>query len=114
MVREIDREVLLRFGRVIKSVLGVLCPSMEPRMSSRTGTFFWKGSLTLIDGTVMAGRESPKSKTTTACIYYPVISNASADVATLCETPFASASEAVRALESRVNQGEIYESATKR
>ena len=95
-----------------KSVLGVLCPSMEPRLSSRTGTFFWKGSLPLVDGTAMEIRVA-EVEDDDGLLYYPVISNASDDVARLCETPFPSASHAVRALESRMNR-EIYQSATKR
>ena len=95
-----------------QGVLGVLCPSMEPRLSSRTGTFFWKGSLPLIDGTALEIRVA-EVEDDDGLLYYPVISNASDDVAKLCETPFPSASHAVRALESRMNR-EIYESATRR
>ena len=95
-----------------KSLLGVLCPSMEPRLSSRTGTFFWKGSLPLIDGSEMEIRVA-EVEGDGGLLYYPVISNASGEVAELCETPFPSASHAVRALESRMNR-EIYESAIKR
>ena len=95
-----------------KSVLGVLCPSMEPRLSSRTGTFFWKGSLPLIDGSAIEIKVA-EVEDDSGLLYYPIISNASDDVAELCETPFPSASHAVRALESRMNR-EIYESATKR
>ena len=95
-----------------QGVLGVLCPSMEPRLSSRTGTFFWKGSLPLIDGTAMEIRVA-EVEDDDGLLYYPVISNASDAVAKLCETPFPSASHAVRALESRMNR-EIYQSATKR
>ena len=95
-----------------KSFLGVLYPSMEPRLSSRTGTVFWKGSLPLIDGSAIEIGVA-EVKDDGELLYYPVISNASDDVAELCETPFPSASQAVRALESRINR-EIYESAIKR
>ena len=95
-----------------QSVLAVLCPSMEPRLSGRTGTFFWKGSLPLIDGSAIEIRVA-EVEDDGGLLYYPVISNASDDVAELCETPFPSASHAVRALESRMNL-EIYKSATKR
>ena len=95
-----------------QSVLGVLCPLMEPRLSSRTGTFFWKGSLPLIDGSAIEIRVA-ELKDDSGLLYYPVVSSASGDVAELCETPFPSASQAVRALESRINR-EIYESALKR
>ena len=95
-----------------QSVLGVLCPSMEPRLSSRTGTFFWRGSLPLIDGSTIEVRVA-EVEDDGGLFYYPVVSSASADVAELCETPFPSASHAVRALESRMNR-EIYESAIKR
>ena len=95
-----------------KSLLGVLWPSMQPRLSSRTGTFFWKGSLPLIDGSAIEIKVA-EVEDDGGLLYYPVISNASADVVELCETPFPSASHAVRALESRMNR-EIYESAIKR
>ena len=95
-----------------KSVLGVLCPTMEPRLSSRTGTLFWKGSLQLIDGSAIEIGVA-EVEDDGGLLYYPVVSNASDDVAELCETPFPSASHAVRALESRANR-EIYKSATKR
>ena len=95
-----------------QSVLGVLCPSMEPRLSSRTGTFFWKGSLPLIDGSTVEIRVA-EVEDDGGLLYYPVVSSVSADVAELCETPFPSAARAVRALESRINR-EIYESALRR
>ena len=95
-----------------KNVLEVLCPSMEPRLSSRTGTFFWKGLLPLIDGSAMEIRVA-EVEDDDGLFYYPVISNASDDVAELCETPFPSASHAVRALELQMNR-EIYKSAIKR
>ena len=95
-----------------KSVLGVLCPSMEPRLSSQTGTFCWKGSLSLLDGSAKDVR-GVEVEEDGKLLYYPVISNVSDDVVELCETPFLSASHAIRALESRMNL-EIYESSTKR
>ena len=95
-----------------QSVLGVLCPSMEPQLSSRTETFFWKGSLPLIDGSAIEIRVA-EVEDDGGLFYYPVVSSASEDVTELCETPFPSASHAVRALESRMNR-EIYESAMKR
>ena len=95
-----------------QSVLGVLCPSMEPRLSTRTGTFFWKGSLPLIDGTAIQIRVA-EVEDDGELLYYPVVSSAAKDVAELCGKPFPSASHAVRALESRINRN-IYESAIKR
>lgn len=95
-----------------QSVLGVLCPAMEPRLSKRTGTFFWKGSLSLIDGSAIEIRVA-EVEDDGALVYYPVVSNASEEVAELCETPFPSASHAVRALESQMNR-EIYDCAIKR
>ena len=95
-----------------QSVLGVLCPSMQPRLLSRTGTFFWKGSLSLLDGSAIEIKVV-ENENEDALLYYPVVSSVSKDVAELCETPFPSASHAVRALESRMNR-EIYESAIKR
>ena len=95
-----------------QSILGVLCPLLEPRLSSQTGTFFWKGSLPLIDGSAIEIRVA-ELKDDGGLLYYPVVLSASEDVAELCETPFPSASQAVRALESRMNR-EIYESAINR
>ena len=95
-----------------QSVLDVLCPSMEPRLSSGTGTFFWKGSLPLIDGSVMPIR-IVEVKADGRLLYHPVVSSPSEDVAQLCETPFPSASHAIHALESQMNR-EIYETAKKR
>ena len=95
-----------------QNVLRVLCPSMEPRLSSRTGTFFWKGSLSLIDGSTIEIRVA-EVEDEDGLLYYPVVASPSEDVAELCETPFRSASHAVRALESRINR-ELYESAIKR
>ena len=94
-----------------QSVLRVLCPSMEPRLSTRTGTFFWKGSLPLIDGSAIQIRVA-EVQDDGELLYYPVVSSAFKDVAQLCETPFPSASHAVRALESRINRN-IYEAAIK-
>ena len=42
-------------------------------------------------------------------LYYPLVSGQADDTAELCETPFPSASHAVRALEGRMNR-RIYES----
>ena len=95
-----------------QGVLGVLCPSMEPRLSSRTGTFFWKGSLLLIDGSAMEIRVAEVDDGG-RLLYYPVVSSASEDLVELCETPFPSASHAVRAVESLMNRG-IYKSAIER
>ena len=85
---------------------------MQPRLLSRTGTFFWKGSLSLLDGSAIEIKVV-ENENEDALLYYPVVSSVSKDVAELCETPFPSASHAVRALESRMNR-EIYESAIKR
>ena len=87
-------------------VLGVLCPSMEPRLSPRTGTFFWKGSLPLIDGSSVEVRVV-EVEDGGALHYYPVVAGASGGVGEMCETAFASASVAIRALELRMN-AEIY------
>ena len=89
-------------------VLGALFPSLEPRLSTRTGTFFWKGQLPLIDGSAIDVRVA-EIEDNGGLLYYPVVSSASKQVAELCETPFTSAADAVRALELRMNR-EIYES----
>ena len=36
-----------------QSVLRVLCPSFEPRLTAQSGMFFWKGPLSLVDGSVI-------------------------------------------------------------
>ena len=78
-----------------QAVLGVLCPSLKPRLSARTETFFWKGPLSLIDGSV-ARVKVVEVQDGGELVYYTVVSPASEDVAELCESPFKSASEAVR------------------
>lgn len=95
-----------------QSVLGVLCPSLQPRLSNRTGTFFWKGMLPLIDGSAIEIKVA-EVEDDGGLFYYPLVSSVSEDVAELCKTPFPSASHAVRALESRMNR-DIFESAIKR
>ena len=92
-------------------VLGILFPSLEPRLS-RTGTFFWKGQLPLIDGSAREIRIA-EIEDSGGLLYYPVVSPVSDHVAELCETSFASAAHAARALELRMN-GEIFEAATTR
>ena len=94
-----------------QTVLGVMFPALKPRLFARSGTFFWKGPLPLVDGTeahlrvVEVGGDD-------GLAYYPRVSPASAEAAELCETPFGSASAAARALELRLNRA-IYESAAK-
>ena len=95
-----------------QAVLGVLSPSLKPRLLARTETFFWKGPLSLIDGSV-ANVRIVEVEDRNGLVYYPRVSPASRHVAELCESPFKSASEAVRALELRMNW-EIYESAKQR
>ena len=92
-----------------QQILEVMYPSLKPRISARSGTFFWKGQLPLVDGTeaelrVMEVEDEER------LAYYPRVSPASAEAGKLCATPFRSASEAVRALELRLNR-DIYESA---
>ena len=94
-----------------QSVLGVLCPSFEPRLTARTGMFFWKGPLSLVDGSAIDVRVVEVEEDD-GLNYYSVLAPASEEVAKLCETPFRSACEAVRALELRMNR-EIYDSAMK-
>ncbi len=92
-----------------QSVLRVLCPSFEPRLTARTGTFFWKGPLSLVDGSAKHIRVV-EVRTEDGLRYYPVLTAVSPHVAQLCETPFRSAGDAVRALELQLNR-EIYDSA---
>ena len=92
------------------SVLRILCPSFEPRLTAESGTFFWKGSLSLVDGSAIDVRVV-EVQGEDGLHYYPILSKVSDEVAKLCETPFRSAGEAVRTLELRINR-QIYESAT--
>lgn len=92
-----------------QSVLRVLCPSFEPRLTARTGTFFWKGPLSLVDGSARHIRVV-EIRAEDGLHYYPVVAAVSPGVAKLCETPFRSAGDAVRALELQLNR-EIYDSA---
>ena len=94
-----------------QSVLRVLCPSLKPRLTAASGTFFWKGPLSLVDGSVIDVKVA-EVEGKMECITTPSWRRCPLKRPKLCETPFRSASEAVRALELRMNQ-EIYESAVK-
>ena len=94
-----------------QSVLKVLCPSFEPRLTAQSGTFFWKGPLSLVDGSVIDVKVV-EVEAEDGLHYYPILATVSGEVAQLCATPFSSAFEAVRALELRMNQ-EIYDSTIK-
>ena len=90
-------------------ILAVISPSLEPRLSKGTRTFFWKGLLSLIDGSAIEVRVV-EVEDDVGLVYYPVVPRAKGNVAELCATAFNSASQAVRALEWRMNQ-DIYQSA---
>ena len=92
-------------------VLEVMFPSLKPRLSARSGTFFWKGRLPLVDGTE-ADLRVVEVGDDNGLVYYPRVTPALPEAAELCETPFGSASEAVRAVELRMNRA-IYEFAAK-
>ena len=89
-------------------ILEVMYPSLKPRLSAKSETFFWKGPLPLVDGTE-AELRVVEVDDDERLAYYPRVSPLSAEAGKLCETPFRSASEAVRALELRLNRA-IYES----
>ena len=91
-------------------ILEVMYPSLKPRLSARSETFFWKGPLPLVDGTE-AELRVVEVEDEERLAYYPSVSSPSAEAGKLYETPFRSASEAVRALELRLNRA-IYESAS--
>ena len=93
-------------------VLEALFPSLQPRLSTPTGTFFWKGQLPLIDGSTIDVRVA-EIEDNGGLLYYPVVSPASEQVEELCGTPFPSAARALRALELQMNR-QIYESAMTR
>ena len=93
-------------------VLGVLFPSLEPRLSTVSGTFFWRGPMSLIDGSAIDVRVA-EVRDEQELSYYPVVEPTSERVAELCGMPFPSAAHAVRALESQMNR-EIYQAATTR
>ena len=92
-----------------QQILAVMYPSLRPRLSARSETFYWKGLLPLVDGTEAELRVL-EVEDDAGLAYYPRVSPASAEAGELCETSFRSASEAVRALELRLNR-EIYWSA---
>lgn len=94
-----------------QTTLRVLGPSLQPRLSARTGTFFWRGPLPLIDGSE-TDVKVVEVEAEDGLAYYPIVTPVSGDIAELCETPFKSASEALRALEARMNK-EIFESAVR-
>lgn len=85
-----------------KTVLRVLCPSMQPRLSSRTRTFFWKGSVLLADGSTVEVKVAEVDDDG-ELQYFPIVASAPEDLTELCETPFKTASHAIRALELRMN-----------
>ncbi len=90
-------------------ILEVIYPSLKPRLSARSETFFWKGPIALVDGTE-AELRVVEVEDEEKLAYYPRVNPASAESGSLCEVPFRSASEAVRALESGLNRA-IYKSA---
>ena len=95
-----------------QQVLGVMFPSLKPRLSARSETFFWKGPLPLVDGTEAELRVL-EVKDGETLAYYPRVTPASVEAAELRGTPFQSASDAVRALELKLNRA-IYESVAER
>lgn len=94
-----------------QQVLEVMYPSLTPRLSARSEMFYWKGPLPLIDGTEAELRVL-EVENDEGLAYYPRVSPASAEAGESCETPFRSASEAVRALELTLNRA-IYRSAAR-
>ncbi|MDE0061491.1 MAG: hypothetical protein OXP09_18960 [Gammaproteobacteria bacterium] len=94
-----------------QQVLEVMYPSLRPRLSARSETFYWKGPLPLVDGTEAELRVL-EVEDDEGLAYYPRVNPASAEAGKVCETSFPSASEAVRALEQRLNQA-IYLSAAR-
>lgn len=94
-----------------QQVLAVIYPSLKPRLSARSETFYWKGPLPLIDGTE-AELRILEVEDDAGLAYYPRLNPASAEAEELCETSFGSASEAVRALEQGLNRA-IYRSAAR-
>ena len=92
-----------------RRVLGAMFPSLKPRLSARSGMFFWKGPLPLVDGTE-AKLRVVEVEGDDGLAYHARVTPASAEAAELCASPFESASKAARALELRLNRA-IYESA---
>lgn len=95
-----------------QAVLGLLFPSLEPRLSTSTGTFFWKGQLPLIDGSAINVKIA-EIEDDGGLSYHAVVSPTSEQVAELCGRSFTSAAHAIRALELQMNR-EIYEAALPR
>ena len=94
-----------------QQVLQVMYPSLKPRLSARSETFYWIGPLPLVDGTEAELRVLEVEEDE-GLAYYPRLRPASAEAGELCERSFRSASEAVRALELRLNRA-IYRSAAR-
>jgi hypothetical protein len=90
-------------------VLALLFPSLVPRLSTTTETFFWKGNLQLLDGSA-AGIKVAEVNEGGDLVYYPFVSPYSRQTGELRGVPFASAAQAVRALEIHLNR-QIYEAA---
>ena len=106
-----DRDGVAAVRALDQQILGVMSPSLKPRLSARSGTFFWRGPLPLVDGTE-AELRILEVEDEDGLAYYPRVTPASAEAAELYEGRFESASGAVRALELRLNRA-IYESAAK-
>ena len=94
-------------------VLEALFPSLQPRLSTPTGTFFWKGQLPLIDGSAQSTCGWRKSKTMAGYSTIQWSRRPPSKWQELCGTPFPSAARALRALELQMNR-QIYESAMTR
>ena len=92
-------------------VLRVLVPSLQPRLSEKTRTFFWRGPVPLIDGSDVHVKVA-EVEDEDGLMYYLMVTSGAGAIADLCETPFKSASEAVRTLEAHMNR-KIYESAVR-
>ena len=94
-----------------QQLLEVMYPSLRPRLSARSETFYWKGPLRLVDDTE-ADLRVLEVEDEEGLAYYPRVSPASSEARELYETSFRSASEAVRALELKLNRA-IYWSAAR-
>lgn len=109
-ITRVDRAFVVRAQD--QQVLAVMYPSLKPRLSARSETFFWTGPLPLIDGTE-AELRILEMEDDEGLAYYARVNPTAKDAKDLCEMPFRSASAAVRAMELKLNQL-IYQSLARR
>lgn len=93
-----------------KEIIGELLPDLRPYLSKRADTFYWKGTVGLIDDSIVQVTipEMNDGLPEQASYYQVIVKNApapcSAVVERLADRRFASATQAIRGLERSLNQ----------